>query len=108
MKFNLDAVFIEQGERESALARRVVAALPERVPVEYIADGREAARARVGADPFDAGKRRMVLMRRRAPFLMTLPRGLGALRVLRIPGDGAGVELPDGLQLLLSAGVRRR
>ena len=75
MKFDLDAVFIEEGERDSALARRVVAALPGAVPVEYVADGREAARARIGADPFDAGKRRMVLMRRRAPFLMSCPAG---------------------------------
>jgi spore photoproduct lyase len=75
MKFDLDAVFIEEGERDSALARRVVAALPERVPVEYVTDGREAAHARIGADPFDAGKRRMVLMRRRAPFLMSCPAG---------------------------------
>ncbi|MGC1677729.1 MAG: spore photoproduct lyase family protein [Candidatus Binataceae bacterium] len=75
MKFDLDAVFIEDGERDSTLARRVVAALPERVPIEYVTDGREAARARIGADPFDAGKRRMVLMRRRAPFLMSCPAG---------------------------------
>jgi spore photoproduct lyase len=75
MKFDLDAVFIEDGERGSPLVRRVVAALPQSVPVEYVADGRTAARARLGADPLAAGKRRMVLMRRRAPFLMSCPAG---------------------------------
>ena len=75
MKFDLDSVFVERGERDSALVRRVVAALPGSVPVEYVADGREAARASIGADPFAAGKRRMVLMRRRAPFLMSCPAG---------------------------------
>ncbi|HVA80893.1 MAG TPA: radical SAM protein [Candidatus Binataceae bacterium] len=75
MKFDLDAVIIEQDERDSPLARRVLAALAPGVPVQYVADGREAARPRPGADPFGAGKRRMVLLRRRAPFLMGCPAG---------------------------------
>ncbi|MGH7781959.1 MAG: radical SAM protein [Candidatus Binataceae bacterium] len=75
MEFDLDAVFIEQGERESPLARRVAAAMPPCVPVEFVTDGREVARARIGGDPFAAGKRRMVLMRRRTPFLMSCPAG---------------------------------
>ncbi len=75
MKFELDAVMIEDGERDSALARRVVSALAGRVPISYVASGRETARPTVAADPFAAGKRRMVIMRRRAPFLMACPAG---------------------------------
>jgi DNA repair photolyase len=75
MKFELDAVMIEDAERDSALARRVASALTGRVPVSYVASGREAARPTRAADPFAAGKRRMVIMRRRAPFLMACPAG---------------------------------
>jgi spore photoproduct lyase len=73
MKFELDAVMIENGERGSALARRVVSALAGRVPLSYVASGREAAMPTAGTDPFAAGKRTMVVMRRRAPFLMACP-----------------------------------
>jgi spore photoproduct lyase len=74
MNFELDAVFIEEDCRASALADRVVKGLPDSVPVGHVADGREASRARVSsADPFGAGKRRMVVMRRRSPFLMACP-----------------------------------
>ncbi len=76
MKFELDAIHIEEGSRTSALARRVISALPPEVGVSYVADGREAARPIAGAaGSFGAGKRRMVIMRRRAPFLMACPAG---------------------------------
>ncbi|MGH7836780.1 MAG: radical SAM protein [Candidatus Binataceae bacterium] len=78
MSFELDALFVEEGSRASALAERVIAGLPRSVEVRYIADGRAAARPLAGAaDPFGAGKRRMVLMRRRGPFLMGCPAGSG-------------------------------
>jgi spore photoproduct lyase len=76
MKFELDAVDIEEGSRASALARRVVAGLPPGVAVSYVADGREASRPIANAaDSFAAGKRRMVIMRRRSSFLMACPAG---------------------------------
>ncbi|HEX3408910.1 MAG TPA: hypothetical protein VHS07_01450 [Candidatus Binataceae bacterium] len=77
MKFELDAIYIEEGVRTSALASRVVAAAaPPGIAVSYVGDGREAARPLAGvADAFGAGKRRMVIMRRRAPFLMACPAG---------------------------------
>ncbi len=76
MNFELDAVFVEERCRTSALAARVLAHIPPGTPVSYVADGREAAMPRGGdADPFGAGKRRMVLMRRRSPFLMACPAG---------------------------------
>ena len=74
MNFELDAVFIEEGCRASALAERVVKGLPSSVPLSYVADGREVARPQpASGDPFGAGKRRMVVMRRRSPFLMACP-----------------------------------
>ena len=74
MKFELDAVYVEAAMSASALARRVIAALPGAVPVYTVADGRIAARAdRGAADSFAAGKRRMVIMRRRTRFLMGCP-----------------------------------
>jgi hypothetical protein len=44
MKFELDAVFVEDGCADSALARRALRVLPRAVPVTHIADAREAAR----------------------------------------------------------------
>ncbi|MFI5353949.1 MAG: radical SAM protein, partial [Candidatus Binatales bacterium] len=74
MNFELDAVFIEEDCRASALADRVVRGLPRSVPLSYVADGRELARPQSSiADPFGAGKRRMVVMRRRSPFMMACP-----------------------------------
>lgn len=76
MKFELDAVIIDEAARASELAARVTVALRERVPVHYVADGRTAARPHPGSkDPFGAGKRRMVLTRRRGAFLMGCPAG---------------------------------
>ena len=76
MNFDLDAIFIEDQCRRSALAARVIEKIPPHVPVRYVADGREAAMPQTGArDPFGAGKRRMVVMNRRSPFLMACPAG---------------------------------
>ncbi len=70
MSFELDAVFVEEQCRTSALAERVLACIPPGLAVRYVADGREAAQPSDGAaDPFGAGKRKLVIMRRRSPFL---------------------------------------
>ncbi len=74
MRFELDEIFVEEQSRGSALANRVIQALVPRVAVSFVADGRAVARPeREAADPFGAGKRRMVIMRRRVPFLMGCP-----------------------------------
>ena len=76
MKFELDAVFVEHGCEGSALATRVLGALPREVPVTMVADAREAARPVASApDPFGAGKRRLVIAPRKTPFLMPCPAG---------------------------------
>ena len=73
---NLDAVFVERGCAGSALATRVLRALPRDLPVKHIDDAREIARPSTGArDPFGAGKRRLVIARRKTPFLMPCPAG---------------------------------
>jgi spore photoproduct lyase len=75
-RFELDAIYIEEGVRRSALAGRVIAGTGPDVALRHVDDGREVARPEVGAaDPFGAGKRRMVIMRRRSPFLMACPAG---------------------------------
>jgi spore photoproduct lyase len=76
MNFDLDEILIERESRDSALATRIVCALGYRVPVVEVDDAREAARPRpTDSDPFGAGKRRMVIARRRSPFLMACPAG---------------------------------
>jgi spore photoproduct lyase len=76
MSFELDEIVIEEGCRASVLAARVSSRAAHGVSIRYVVDGREAARPAAGAaDPFGAGKRRMVVMRRRAPFLMACPAG---------------------------------
>ena len=76
MKFDLDAVIIEDGCADSALATRILRALPREVPVTLVADAREAARPASGArDPFGGGKRRLVIAQRKTPFLMPCPAG---------------------------------
>jgi len=76
MNFELDEILIERASRDSALARRVVCALGDRVPVIEVDEAREATRPRRGdRDPFGAGKRRMVIARRSSPFLMACPAG---------------------------------
>src|SRR5579883_730142 len=74
MNFELDRVFIEEEFRGSRIARTVLEHLPAGVPVDYVGDGRAAARPDSShPDPFAAGKRRLILMRRRSPFLMACP-----------------------------------
>ncbi len=76
MKFDLDGVFIERGCADSALAERVVRSIPAGVPVNHVDDAREVAKpARHAIDPFGAGKRRMIIARRKTPFLMACPAG---------------------------------
>jgi spore photoproduct lyase len=76
MKFDLDAIFVEDGCANSALATRILRALPRNLPVTHVADAREAARPAPGArDPFGAGKRRLVIARRKTPFLTPCPAG---------------------------------
>jgi spore photoproduct lyase len=76
MKFDLDAVLVEESCADSPLAARVLRAVPRDLPVAQIADAREAALPDAGArDPFGAGKRRLVIARRKTPFLMPCPAG---------------------------------
>jgi len=76
MKFNLDSVFIERDCADSALAARVVRAVARAIPVGYIADAREAVLSDSGArDSFGGGKRRLVIAKRKTPFLMPCPAG---------------------------------
>ena len=71
MKFDLDAIYIDHACRETPLARRIIARAASIMPVSFVADGRVAALPIAGVDDsFAAGKRRMVIMRRRSPFLM--------------------------------------
>lgn len=49
MRFSLDAIHIEDSARTSVLARRVVAALPPQVPIDYVTDGREFTRPAANA-----------------------------------------------------------
>jgi spore photoproduct lyase len=76
MKFDLDAIYIEDACRDTVLAKRVVAGAENGVPMRFVADGRAASLPVAGvADSFAAGKRRMVIMHRRSPFLMACPAG---------------------------------
>ena len=76
MNFELDQIVIEERCRQSALATRVIRRAPAAVAVNYVADARDSIRpARGVGDPFGASKRRMVVMDRRAPFLMACPAG---------------------------------
>ncbi|HVN64317.1 MAG TPA: hypothetical protein VMT58_06750 [Candidatus Binataceae bacterium] len=76
MRFELDQVLIEHGCADSAIARRIVRSIPPEVSVREIESARAATAPSLGArDPFSAGKRRMVVMRRKAPFLMGCPAG---------------------------------
>lgn len=64
-----DAVWIARGEETSAVARRVVAALPG-VPVQIVDDLRDAE-----PTSFAEGKRRLVLQRHGGTFLQHCPAG---------------------------------
>ncbi|HSU91961.1 MAG TPA: radical SAM protein [Sporolactobacillaceae bacterium] len=73
MKFDLDAVFIEHRCADTALAASVIRAIPADVPVNHVADAREVAMP--ARDQFGAGKRMMIISRRKTPFLMACPAG---------------------------------
>ena len=76
MKFDLDHIYIEDACRDTPLARRILSRADAVAPISFVADGREVARPQPGvADSFATGKRRMVVMRRRSPFLMACPAG---------------------------------
>ncbi|MGC2493382.1 SPL family radical SAM protein [Candidatus Binatus sp.] len=76
MKFDLDAVFVEDGCADSALATRILSAIPRNVPVTHVADAREVSRPVSDVrDPFGAGKRQLVISRRKTPFLTPCPAG---------------------------------
>jgi spore photoproduct lyase len=76
MKFDLDHIYIEDACRDTPLARRILARADAIAPVTFIDDGRTVARPLAGvADSFAAGKRRLVIMRRRSPFMMACPAG---------------------------------
>jgi spore photoproduct lyase len=76
VKFDLDSVFVEHGAADSALATRILSSLPRDVPVTHIEDAREVSRPEPGARvSFGAGKRRLVIARRKTPFLMPCPAG---------------------------------
>jgi DNA repair photolyase len=67
-------IWIERGEEQSALARRVCARLPD-VPARVVDDLREAE----PVDGFDAGKRRLILQRHRGSFLQHCPAGTSGM-----------------------------
>jgi spore photoproduct lyase len=76
MSFELDSLLIEERCRQSALALRVTEAVRPGIEVRYVPDGREVARPLKGVrDAFASGKRRMIVMDRRTPFLMGCPAG---------------------------------
>jgi spore photoproduct lyase len=76
MRFELQTLFVEEACRNTPLVRRVLERVPSATRVNFVIDGREAARPLTGVeDAFAAGKRRMVLMGRRGPFLMGCPAG---------------------------------
>jgi spore photoproduct lyase len=74
MKFELEAIVIEESCRDTALARRVCEGVAPTLPVSYVADARAAALAdRASADPFGAGKRRLIITRKRGEFVTACP-----------------------------------
>src|SRR2546421_3951832 len=76
MTFDLDEVIVERGCVDSVLASRVRSALPPNVATRVVDDGAAAARPRDrDADSFGAGKRRMIILPRKVPFLMACPAG---------------------------------
>jgi spore photoproduct lyase len=69
-----DAVWIERGEEDSALARRVLARLPN-TAVHVMDDTSEAE----PGEGFAAGKRRLVIKRHRGTFMQYCPAGTTGL-----------------------------
>src|SRR5262250_1989189 len=74
MKFEIESLTIEESSRHTPLAQRLMHRLPS-VPLKFVDDAGKATRPRLGDDPFGAGKRQIVVMPRRAPFLMACPAG---------------------------------
>lgn len=68
-----DSIWIESGEEQSALARRVRERLPE-ITTRIVADAAE-----LEPDTFAAGKRRLVVQRHRGDFLQACPAGTSGL-----------------------------
>jgi spore photoproduct lyase len=76
MNFDLDSITIERGCEHTPVATRVIHANANRAPISYVDDARELAKPVPGSvDPFGAGKRRMIVARRKTPFLMACPAG---------------------------------
>jgi DNA repair photolyase len=76
MSFDLDEIIVEEKCRTSVLTTRVTEHAPATVRVRFVSDARDVIRPDAGAaDPFGAGKRRLTIMNRRAPFLMACPAG---------------------------------
>ena len=76
MNFDLDSIFVERGCADAPLTTRVIRAAANRVPIGYVDDARELVKPdRNARDPFGAGKRRMIIARRKTPFLMACPAG---------------------------------
>lgn len=76
-----EVLLLERGCEDTAVARRARAALPD-VPVELIDDARTEHRRPVApadADPFGAGKRRLLLYRERGRFLAACQAGTPGL-----------------------------
>src|SRR5260370_25214945 len=76
MNFDLDSLIIERGCIETPLARRIIHANENRLPVSYVEGVREMSKPDArDRDPFGAGKRRMIVAQRKTPFLMACPAG---------------------------------
>lgn len=73
----LTQLFIERGEADTPVARRVAAALPHLEPrlIDDVSEAEPEARG----DRFAAGKRRLVLTRRRGGFLEHCPAGTSGM-----------------------------
>ncbi len=79
LRWRPEVLVLERGCEDTPVARRARAALPG-VPVEVIADARTDPRRREAeADPFGAGKRRLLLHRERGRFLAACQAGTPGL-----------------------------
>src|SRR5215472_10139615 len=74
MNFDIKSLTIEESARHTPLARRLIHRLSS-IPLKFVEDAGAAIRPRPGDDPFGAGKHHLVVMPRRAPFLMACPAG---------------------------------
>jgi len=74
MKFELDAILVEEACCESALARRIRARAGATIAISYVDDPRTFAFAdRSASDAFGAGKRRLIVSRKRGGFVVACP-----------------------------------